>query len=76
MRYNEQDWRSWTLADQRTFQALKAQQLASVRTTSNAAWSATELADADTLSPATDAEVAEAEPEHEALVDDVEEATR
>jgi len=28
-RYSEQDWRSWTLADRRTFEALKAKQLAS-----------------------------------------------
>jgi len=29
-RYNDQDWRSWTLADRRTFEALKAKQLAAL----------------------------------------------
>jgi len=31
-RYSEQDWRSWTLADRRTFEALKAKGLANLPT--------------------------------------------
>jgi hypothetical protein len=75
IRYAEQDWRSWTLADQRTFDALKAQHLASVSITSSTASSATEQTGADTPLPAEDPEIAEATSEHEATVEDQVEAT-
>jgi hypothetical protein len=64
MRYADQDWRSWTLADQRTFEALKAQHLAS--------WSTPAAATAASMQAAMEAVVAEAEPDVSVVEPEVE----
>jgi hypothetical protein len=73
-RYSTQDWRSWTLADQRTHEALRSRGLASALTREERLRRAMEEA-AATAAAAAEAQVIERMVDEEASVAEVDVAT-